>query len=321
VRVNRVAGERLVITADVAVENVHFSLLSMTLEEIGYRSMAANLSDCAAMGADPDSAVVQIVFPKKCGRGINPNPNANGCGVDIGESIERIYAGFAMACKMWDFPIVGGDLSAGGAWVIGITLIGSIPPDNRAVTRAGIKDGDALWITGSPGESAAGLAAIRRWGRAGVPPRYKRFVDAHVSPSPRVAEGKLLAAEPPVRSMMDLSDGLSKDVATLCFDNRLGFIFDCGADKRVPPEMVSLANELGSDYKEWFYHGGEEYELLAACDESFDPNGINGIAAAGRELIRLGHFTSKSPKVLIQRGNGSTEELPRMGWDHCSPFP
>jgi thiamine-monophosphate kinase len=134
-----------------------------------------------------------------------------------------------------------------------------------------------------------------------------------VSPSPRIAEGQILAADPFVHAMMDLSDGLSKDVATLCFDNNLGFVFDCGADKCVPPEMMSLASELGSDYKDWFYHGGEEYELLAACGKQFDPNGINGV-----ELICLGHFTSESSKVLVRGDDEAEEELPHRSWDHCS---
>jgi thiamine-monophosphate kinase len=154
VRVSREAGERLVITADVSVENVHFSTDTMTFEEIGYRSMVSNLSDCAAMGARPDGAVVQLVFPKKS---INSD-------ISVDKAIERIYAGFSKACKRWGFPIAGGDLSGGSVWTIGITLIGSAAPGQNLLKRTGIKEGDALWVTGRPGESAAGLAALTRWG-------------------------------------------------------------------------------------------------------------------------------------------------------------
>jgi thiamine-monophosphate kinase len=303
IRVSRTAGERLIITADVSVENVHFSTDTMTFEEIGYRSMVSNLSDCAAMGAAPDGAVVQLVFPK-----INVNNN-----ISIDNAIEQIYTGFSKACKRWDFPIIGGDLSGGAVWTVGITLIGSAPPGHNLLKRTGIADGDALWVTGLPGESAAGFAAITRWGRAGVPPKYKRFVDAHVTPEPAINEGLALAAAPSVHAMMDLSDGLSKDIATLCFDNNLGFIFDTDVIKNVPSDMIDLANNLQADYRDWFYHGGEEYELLFACDSS-----INICIDNKPNLIRLGHFTSKHRNVLIHGKNGELEELPMKSWDHAT---
>jgi len=304
VRVNRVAGERLVITTDVSVENVHFSAKTMTFEEIGYKSMASNLSDCAAMGARPDGAVVQLVFPK-----------AGVSNIRVDEAIERIYAGFSKACERWDFPIVGGDLSGGGEWAVGITLIGSVAPGRAPLKRTGIADGDALWVTGLPGGSAAGFAALTRWGRGGVPPKYGRFVDAHVTPVPAVEEGLALAADPSVRAMMDLSDGLSKDIATLCFDNALGFIFDADVLKSVPPAMINLADDLSADYRNWFWHGGEEYELLFACAPSLNPYNIDDIAKRRPDMTRLGFFTSETRKVLIHN-NGDTEELPMKGWDH-----
>jgi thiamine-monophosphate kinase len=305
VRVCRAAGERLIVTADVSVENVHFSLDTMTFEEIGYRSMVSNLSDCAAMGARPDGAFVQLVFPK----------NRR---LDNVVNIERIYAGFSEACKRWNFSIAGGDLSGGGAWAIAITLTGSVPPGGRLLMRTGISAGDALWVTGVPGQSAAGLAALARWGRGRVPPRYQCFVDAHIAPVPAVAEGMALAANPAVHAMLDLSDGLSKDVATLCFDNSLGFVFDPDVLKRAQPNMADLAGELGADYKEWFYHGGEEYGLLFACDPSFDPRGIiiDNAMGAKSECICLGRFTSGARGVLIHGDNGELEELRMGGWDH-----
>jgi len=308
VRVSKTDGERLIITADISVENVHFSLDTMTLEEIGYKAMVSNLSDCAAMGAVPDSALVQLVFPQNCN--------------DITGSIERIYAGFARACERWKFPIIGGDLSGGSVWTIGITLIGVIPPGGRALRRTGIVDGDALWVTGMPGESAVGLAVLRRWGRGGAPMRCKKFINAHITPTPRVNEGIALAECPSVHAMMDLSDGLSKDIGTLCFDNNLGFIFDGGA---LPPvEIIDLADDLKRDWGEWFYHGGEEYELLFACAPSFDPRGvIKGIDGndTARNMIKLGHFTTEFPEMRIQREDGETEELQPSGWDHCRNYP
>jgi len=315
IRVNAVAGERLIVTADVSVENVHFSLDTATFEEIGYRSMVSNLSDCAAMGARPDGAVVQLVFPNSINNiGVNVNntgtdpitiSNINNSNISTNDAIEQIYAGFSRACKRWNFPIVGGDLSGGKVWTIGITLIGSVPPGGRLLKRTGIADGDALWVTGLPGGSAAGLAALKRWGRGGVPDKYGSFVDAHIKPEPAVDEGTALAANASVHAMMDLSDGLSKDIATLCYDNKLGFVFDENVLKNVPQVMKDLSDDLQVDFRDWFYHGGEEYELLFACEPSFNPN-----------TIRLGHFTSKASGVLIQTEDGKTEELRMNSWDH-----
>jgi len=299
VRVSRAAGERLIITADVSVEDVHFSLQTMSLEEAAYRAMVSNLSDCAAMGAKPDSALVQLVFPKNC--------------VDIASSVENVYKGFGRACDRWEFPVVGGDLSGGDKWTIAITLIGSAKPNERVVKRRGICDGDVLWVTGMPGVSAAGFAALSKWGREKSNEKYPQFVNAHIAPVPRIGEGRALAASQEVHAMMDLSDGLSKDTATLCFDNKLGFIFDKTAEEYGYEEMIMLSKELNCDWKNWFFHGGEEYELLFACDPSFDVRALVGLSNV--KPLRLGVFTSKFSGVRIRRGN-DTVELEHSGWDH-----
>jgi len=319
IRINNTPGERLIITADVSVENVHFSLDTMTFEEIGYRSMVSNLSDCAAMGAKPDGALIQLVFPKinKVNSINTVHDVHNVHNVHCLNPIEQIYAGFSKACNRWNFPIVGGDLSGGTVWTIGITLLGSIPPESKPLRRTGIAEGDALWVTGTPGESAAGLAALQHWGRANIPPQYNRLVKAHITPKPAIDEGTALAAAPSVHAMMDLSDGLSKDIATLCFDNNLGFIFDKDILTNIPSDMIDLSNNLNTDPQNWFYHGGEEYELLFACAPSFDPLSIDNIHKNKPNTIRLGHFTSKTKGVLIHGDNGMMEELKMNSWDHC----
>ncbi|MCL2690034.1 MAG: thiamine-phosphate kinase [Chitinispirillia bacterium] len=299
IRLNRTAGERLIITADISVEDVHFSLKTMSLEEAAYRAMVSNLSDCAAMGAKPDSALVQLVFPKNC--------------ADIGASVENVYKGFGRACDKWKFPIVGGDLSGGGKWTIAVTLIGSADPQERVLKRSGICDGDVLWVTGTPGESAAGLAALLQWGREKGSEKYPQFVNAHITPVPRIDEGRALAACQDVHAMMDLSDGLSKDIATLCFDNKLGFIFENPAEKYGYEEMITLSKELNCDWKNWFFHGGEEYELLFACDPSFHPYALDKLSNV--KLLRLGSFTSKLSGVRVRQGDDAVE-LESRGWDH-----
>jgi len=299
IRVNRTAGERLIITADISVEDVHFSLHTMSLEEAAYKAMVSNLSDCAAMGAKPDSALVQLVFPKTR--------------ADITASVENVYKGIGRACDKWEFPVVGGDLSGGDKWTIAVTLIGSIASGERVMKRRGICDGDVLWVTGMPGVSAAGLAALLQWGREKSNGKYQQFVKAHISPVPRIDEGRALAASQEVHAMMDLSDGLSKDIATLCFDNKLGFIFDKPAEKQGSEEMKLLAKELNCDWKEWFFHGGEEYELLFACAPSFNIEILDTFSTV--KPLRLGCFTSQFSGVRLRHGDDTIELEPRS-WDH-----
>jgi thiamine-monophosphate kinase len=271
----------------------------MSLEEAGCRAMVSNLSDCAAMGAKPDSALIQLVFPKNC--------------VDIGAAVENVYKGIGRACGLWKFPVVGGDLSCGGKWTIAITLMGSAAPGERIVKRKGICGGDALWVTGPPGESAAGLAALSQWGREKCGGKYHQFVNAHISPVPRIDEGRALAACNEVHAMMDLSDGLSKDIATLCFDNNLGFLFDKPADKYGSENMMTLAKELNCGWKDWFFHGGEEYELLFACAPSFDVCSLDELSHI--KPLRLGSFTSQFSGVRLSTGD-NTIELEPKSWDH-----
>ena len=296
-------GEHTVITADIAVEGVHFTPRILSFKEIGYRTMAANVSDCAAMAALPEAALVQLVFPK----------NAE----NLQENILELYRGFAGACKKWGFKLIGGDLSTGAVWTIGITMLGTAP--GRVLRRTGIRTGDVLWVSGFPGRSAAGLDVLQKWGRASVPKTFKKLVQSHIRPDSPVKLGIILGKCRNVHAMMDLSDGISKDVRTLCFENRLGVELSLDG-LRVPDEMLALARELGFPWQEWALHGGEEYELLFAASESFRPADVPREYRGG--LIRLGIFTDTHVgarrAVPLLRENGQIKKILNKSWDHCN---
>ncbi len=291
-------NERLVFTTDIAVENVHFTTRTMSFEEIGYRSMAANVSDCAAMASLPEAALVQLVFPSG-----DPSLQAR---------CEALYRGFAKACRKWKFRIIGGDLSGGPCWTIGITLIGRAPDGGRLLTRTGIKHGDSLWLTGFPGLSAAGLAAIEHYGRKNLPKRCQGIANAHIVPDPPVDLGVLLGACADVHAMMDLSDGISKDGATLCHENGLGL--ELSFENLQPPSsMIALGEKLCTPWQEWALHGGEEYELLFAAGEGFDPHSFSG--TAGKNMVRLGKFTNKYKGIKLREGK-RVRKVEGKSWDH-----
>jgi thiamine-monophosphate kinase len=299
----RVCGKKgkLVLTADTFVQDVHFSLLYMTLEEAGYKAMAINLSDCAAMAALPDGALVQIVFPNKLAAD------------KVMPDMKRLYKGLNEACRIWRFPIIGGNLSKGPCWMIDITLIGRVENRDRLLLRTGAKDGDGLWVSGSPGEAGAGLAALRTWGRGRVPPKYKPMVMRHIRPSPRVELGRALAKDPKVHALIDVSDGISKESRTLAYDNRLGIMLE-DEPACISPSLKMLSGLLKKDWRDWFLHGGEDYELLFAAAPSFNPSRL--IANTGIQVTRIGTFSRSLKGVVIRQKNGAVRPLGSGGWDH-----
>jgi thiamine-monophosphate kinase len=292
-------GNQLVITTDLSVDEVHFSRTYMTMEEIGYRAMVSNISDCAAMGALPDSAFIQLVFP-----------DTVECDAT---SVEALYRGFGEACRAWQFPVAGGDLSRGRQWVIGITLIGRIPEGGRAMLRKGAQPGDRIWVSGIPGRSAAGLALLQARGRKYGDSRFNSVVQAHIRPVPRVELGQLLARNEQVHAMMDLSDGLSKDCRTLGFENGCDIIVRADAS-HLPVEMVQLSRELSQPWSDWFYHGGEDYELLFTAAPAFDPSMYAG-ADGGCRFVCVGECRAGSGALLVD-DQGVLTPLNVRGYDH-----
>jgi thiamine-monophosphate kinase len=296
------AGERLVLTADTMVENVHFSLKYMTFREVGYKAMAVNLSDIAAMGAMPDAALVQLTFPKFGNR------------ANLSGNIHSLYKGFREACREWDFPIIGGNLSAGPCYMADITLLGRAGKNERLLLRRGARPGDGLWVTGIPGSSAAGFNALRKWGsRAGTPRPFRPLVKKHIRPAPRIVLGRLLARSRFVHAMIDVSDGIAKECHTLAFENRLGILLG-----PLPEDMLGTMKRLGKavrrDPVDWFLAGGEDYELLFAAAPAFDPARIQKTSPV--PLSKIGTFKSAAKGVHLKVNNDTIIVVEKSGWSH-----
>jgi len=285
----------LIVTTDTAVEEIHFSFSYMTPKEIGYRAMISNISDSAAMGAEPDSAYINLIFPKKR--------------VSF-EVLRGMYQGFAQAIKKYNFPIAGGDLSTGPSYAIAITLIGKKKRREKLLYRTGINDGDLLWVTGIPGRAAAGLAALQHWDRSTIPEHFRPFVRAHIKPSARVSEAMLLSQYDAVTAAMDLSDGLSKDCETLCRENNLGLILD---HPRIPLKMKTLGENLLLDSEDWYFHGGEDYHLLFSAHKDFDPRPL--LKKAGCRPRCIGRF-SRTVSGIFKKDNKLLKKLTNRSWDH-----
>ena len=284
-------SNRSVITTDALVEGVHFTRATMSARDAGWRALASNLSDVAAMGARPVLATVALGFP----RGTDPDWLL-GC-----------YDGIAALAKRAGCPVAGGDLTRAPAITIAITVVGEVRPSNLKL-RDGALPGDVVAVTGPLGASAAGLRV------AGDPALAAdaRFADVRAAfrtPEPRLQAGRRLGASRHVRAMMDVSDGLSTDLGRLCAASGAGATVETIP---VHPGARRVAAVTGDDPERWALDGGEDFELLVAVENrAFAHVAARVAAATGEELVRIGTITAEPG---VRRPGGAP--VPPAGWDH-----
>jgi thiamine-monophosphate kinase len=283
-------SHRSVISTDMLVEGVDFTREMMSLEDAGWRAMAANLSDLAAMGARPVLATVAL--------GIAP--------ADTTVQVLELYRGLATCAKKYKLAIVGGDLSRAQTLAIAVTVVGEVRPSN-AKTRAGARPGDVLAVTGALGAARAGLTLTRR--RVRISQEFSdEALRALRRPQPRLAEGRYLGASRNVTAMMDLSDGLSTDLY------RLAAASGCGAaleDIPVAHSAEALARASGEDPQRFALAGGEDFELLVAIRPRAFPYLAKRFEGRfKRRLFKVGNLSEGS--AINWRGS----RLEQTGWDH-----
>lgn len=274
-------SRRLLLATDLTVAGVHADLGVMSLSDLGWRAMAAALSDIAAMGGTPSRALVGVAGP----------PSTD---------LDLLYEGIGSAAEAHRCPVVGGDLSTGDQLVVAVTVTGLVEDEPRPVLRSGARPGHAILVTGPLGGSAAGLRLLRAGSpgerRAELRDEQRALVEAHLRPVARIEEG-LVARRAGVSAMIDVSDGLSADLGHLAGSSGVGA--ELGD--------VPVAEGAGEDEA---LGGGEDYELLMTCA---DPERvIAGFAEAGlREPLPIG-TCSGDPGSLTLRGSA----MPRLGFEH-----
>ena len=268
----------LLLCADAAVAGVHADLALVGLDDLGWKALAACLSDIAAMGGQPCHALVTVAGP-------------------LGDvDLDLLYDGLLAAADAYGCPVVGGDLTTAPALVVSVAVIGAL--DGPAVARWGARAGDSLFVTGPLGAAAAGLALLRS-GRAGEDPDLEL---AHRRPRPRLAEGAV-ARRAGATAMIDISDGLSSDLTHLADASKVGVVVE-----RVPV-AVGVAR-VADDPQALALGGGEDYELLFAAP---DPEAVEALfAAAGLVVpLRVGRCTADAAERRLGH-----DPLPRLGWEH-----
>ena len=248
------AGQWTVLTTDLLTEGVHFNLRTATMADIGFRAAAANLSDIAAMGATPQYLLVALAIPH----------------AGTSRHIHQLYRGMMAACHPHEVRLIGGDTSASsGGWFLSLTLIGMVPP-RQALFRSGARIGDGLYVTGTIGDSLAGLRllndppprASHHPRSATLSTRYRKFLTGrHLRPTARIAEGRWLSAHRFATSAIDISDGLSGDLRHICEESHVGVELDLGA-LPLSSACRAYAASRKLDPVDLALTGGEDYELL-----------------------------------------------------------
>ncbi len=273
--------ERLLLTTDILVEDEDFVLADHPPRQLGRKALNVNLSDIAAMGGRPLHALVALAMPG-----------------DIEEAwLRQFIAGVRSAAREAGVALVGGDLSQAGKVMIAVTVTGEA---RRPVKRGGARPGDAIYVSGTLGDAAGGLRLIAKGGSRGVARAVRPLVEAFLDPAPRLKLGALLAGRGLASAMIDLSDGLSVDLAHICDESGVGAEIEAA---RVP---VSEALEcFARDPLDLALNGGEDFQLLftvrparrAAVEALAKRHGLTrvGTIVAGRRVSLVGPDGKKKP--------------------------
>ncbi|MCK4964297.1 MAG: thiamine-phosphate kinase, partial [Dehalococcoidia bacterium] len=227
-------------TSDSLIQDVHFTLSTTTWRELGWKALAVNLSDIAAMGGFPQYALVSLGLPGD---------------IEVA-SVAELYEGMAELARLFDVSIVGGDSVGAPVVILSLAVVGKAQTTQTVLTRSAAAPGDRIAVTGYLGASAAGLAMLKK-GLEFDKETAATLREAHLKPHPRIVEGQALARHG-VKAAIDLSDGLVSDLNKLCKASGVGArLFT----NQIPVHPV-VRRSFGDDSIELALSGGEDYELL-----------------------------------------------------------
>ena len=281
----------LLFTTDMIVEGAHFLIKRATPYQIGWKAMAVNLSDIAAMGGLPRWAVVSLAGPfKKGGRWkVEGGRKDKSFSFDLRPStfyllqekfVWEVYRGMSAVGKKFGVQIVGGDTDQADRWTINIALLGEVE-EKYLKLRSGAKVGDRVFVTGSLGGSIHGK---------------------HLMFTPRVKEARYLVTHYPVTSMMDLSDGLASDLRRIMEQSNVGFLID---EKKVP--LSRYAKDAQSAFCD-----GEDFELLFTLPKSEVEKLIRNV----NWVHPIGEVIPASQGLRMRHQSGQVTLVKWKGFEH-----
>jgi thiamine-monophosphate kinase len=278
---------------DSLVQDVHFSFKYITWRELGWKSIAVNLSDIAAMGGVPMYALISLGLPE---------------GTDV-RNVDELYGGMVQMTDQFGVSIIGGDTVSSPFVFVSVTAMGCTSNERGDVLRrSAAQPGDIVAVTNSLGASAAGLAMLSRGLQFSAKPAAE-LRRAHLKPVPRLSEGQELIVAG-VKAGMDISDGLVGDLTHICEMSKVGARLNIDT----VPVSAAATECFGAQALQFALNGGEDYELLFTAP-------ARTVYHVQRLLdcvvTPVGQITTEHPgKVELVDGAGRAVDLRKTGWDH-----
>jgi thiamine-monophosphate kinase len=293
-------GKIMLVTTDTLAEGVHFLRESAPPRLLGGKCAAVNLSDIAAMGGQPKYALLSPCFPKGLDR----------------KWIKDFLRGFHETLSQCGCILIGGNVSSAKDWIsVTVTVMGQIA-EKRIVKRDGAKPGDLIYITGTPGDSALGLDLLLS-GRKPLNKAEKYLVSRHLSPTPRVEWGMLIAETGMASAMIDVSDGLALDLLRLVEASKVCANVSLDSIPLSVPATKMLADMERDDGWRRILNGGEDYELLFTVHPKKESL-LKKLIGSGKIVAsKIGHVTDGAkPKINFSYSSGQTLKVSEYGYVH-----
>ena len=283
-------------TVDALRQGIHFTLETTPWADLGWKALAVNLSDIAAMGGLPRYALISLALPDQ---------------TEV-ENVVTLYKGIIKLARQFGVTIIGGDVDRSPLIDISITAIGSTSSRNQPLlTRSAAKDGDKIAVTGYLGGAAGGLEMLTKHLQFDTE-ATNSLRQAFLHPYPRVAEGQILVKKG-VRAAIDISDGLVADLNHICQSSRVGAKIKVD---RVPIMPAVKAN-FGARAQELALSGGEDYELLFTADSEILEQVKSSAPCPITEIGEI--IADEKNKISLVDSHGRPVHLTKTGWEHFKP--
>ncbi len=292
------SDEHLLATCDIQLEDVHFRRKFITPYQLGQRAVAVNISDIAAMGGIPTYLLVSLGLPPD---------------IEV-DYIDQLYHGMEKEATRSNATIAGGNITRSLQLMIDIFLLGKVK-QNLVITRSGAQQGDLLLVTGDIGKSAAGLRLLNRKAKNKDQIIDPQLSAAHLTPTPRLPESRIIANLQIATAMIDISDGLASDLGHICRASKVGAVI-WAESLPISTATRNAAALIGCDPLQLALYGGEDYELLFSAPQEMVAALQQAVTAeTGTSVTVVGEIVSLVEGVRVDIA-GKLSPLLAKGWDH-----
>ncbi|UAL47712.1 thiamine-phosphate kinase [Sutcliffiella horikoshii] len=283
-------GFEKIVCVDTMVEGVHFTRKTMKPFDIGYKALAANISDVAAMGGYPLYYLVSITIPKSWTQ----------------EELKTIYDGMKTLGEQYEMDLIGGDTTSGKTMVLSVFVIGKVEKGKRLL-RSNARDGDVVFVSGTVGDAAGGLDILLHNKNAG---KFEALVESHQRPKPQVALGRILSEFERV-SLNDVSDGLASELLEIAEASQVDILIN----KETIPISEDLQRYDAENALKWALTGGEDFELVGSIPEVDWAKLQKECLTAGMKITKIGTVSSGEGQAFLKSHDG-VQELKKEGYNH-----